>query len=206
MTQTVAQLCMSLDGFVAGPDQSLENPIGVGGMAVMQWLLHVGEPGHEADAGLRDELVERGGAYVMGRNMFGPVRGAWDSDHQGWRGWWGDEPPYHAPVYVLTHHPHEPMEMAGGTTFHFVTQGFAAAHALAREAAGDRDVDVAGGGSTVRQALGSGLLDELVLHVVPVLLGRGERLLDGLDDPGLTPIGVVESPHVTHIRYRVGRG
>jgi dihydrofolate reductase len=194
-------MSISLDGFVAGPDQSRNNPVGVDGLKLHEWHFRAGEPGHEADAALRDELLARRGAYVMGRNMFGPIRGEWDED---WRGWWGDEPPYQAPVFVLTHHAHEPIEMRGGTTFHFVTDGFDAALAQARAAAGDRDVDIAGGASTVRQAFAAKAIDELVLDVVPVLLGRGERLFDGVDDPGLEPIEVVHSSHATHIRYRVG--
>jgi dihydrofolate reductase len=132
--------------------------------------------------------------------MFGPVRGPWQEE---WRGWWGDEPPYHAPVFVLTHHEHEPIEMEGGTTFHFVTGGFDAAFARASEAAGDRGVDIAGGASTVRQALAAGVVDELVLDFVPVLLGAGERIFDGVPDPGLEIVEVIHSPLATHVRYRV---
>jgi len=194
-------MSMSLDGFVAGRRQSRDHPVGVGGLKLHEWHWHAGEPGHEADAGPRDELLKRRGAYVMGRNMFGPIRGDWDED---WRGWWGEEPPYHAPVFVLTHHAHDPIEMAGGTTFHFVTEGFDAALEQARVAAGHRDVDIAGGASTVRQAFAAQAIDELVLDIVPVLLGEGERLFDGVDDPGLEPIDVVHSAHATHIRYRIG--
>jgi dihydrofolate reductase len=140
----------------------------------------------------------------MGRNMFGPVRGEWSTWDGEWRGWWGDEPPYHAPVFVLTHHEREPVEMEGGTTFHFVTGGFDAAYALALEAAGDDEILIAGGASTIRQALAAGVLDEIYLDIAPVLLGGGERLLEGVADPGLTPVEVVESPRATHIRYRIG--
>ena len=150
----------------------------------------------------RDDLLKPRGAYVMGRNMFGPVRGEWDED---WRGWWGDEPPYHAPVFVLTHYAHDPIEMDGGTTFHFVTDGFDVALERAKAAAGDRDIAIAGGASTVRQALAAGAIQELVLDLAPVLLGSGERLFDGVEDPGFEPIEVAPSPHATHIRYRVGR-
>jgi dihydrofolate reductase len=202
MTQTTCHMSISLDGFVAGPDQSLDHPIGVGGLKLHEWHWNADEPGHEADAAARDELLKERGAYVMGRNMFGPIRGEWEGE---WRGWWGDEPPYHAPVFVLTHHKHEPMEMAGGTTFHFVTSGFATALEQARAAAGDRDVDIAGGASTVRQAFAAGAIDELMLDIVPVLLGSGERLFDGVDDPGLDPVEVIHSTHATHVRYRVGR-
>src|SRR5919202_1736417 len=131
----------------------------------------------------------------MGRNMFGPIRGEWDGD---WRGWWGPEPPYHAPVFVLTHHAHEPIEMDGGTTFHFVTEGFDAAFEQARAAAGDKGVDIAGGASTVRQALAAGAIDELLLDIAPVLLGRGERIFDESTDVGLEIAEVVDSQHATH--------
>jgi dihydrofolate reductase len=194
-------MSMSLDGFVAGPDQSPDDPVGVGGLELHEWHWHAGEPGHEADAGPRDDLMKPRGAYVMGRNMFGPIRGDWDED---WRGWWGEEPPYHAPVFVLTHYAHDAIEMAGGTTFYFVTEGFDAAIRQAQAVAGDRDVDIAGGASTVRQALAANAIDELVLDVVPVLLGDGERLFEGVQDPGLEPIDVIHSRQATHIRYRVG--
>jgi len=142
---------------------------------------------------------------VMGRNMFGPVRGGWDSWPEQWQGWWGDDPPYHAPVFVLTHYEHEQIELAGGTTFYFIGGSFEAAFERASEAAGDRGVDIAGGASTVRQALAAGVIDELVLDFVPVLLGSGERLFDGLADPRLEPVEVIHSPLATHVRYRVGR-
>jgi dihydrofolate reductase len=194
-------MSISLDGFVAGPDQSPEDPIGVGGMALHQWHLRADELGSEADLAMRDRLLAPRGAYVMGRNMFGPIRGEWEGD---WRGWWGDEPPYHAPVFVLTHHARESIEMEGGTTFHFVTTGFEDALKQARAAAGDGDVDIAGGASTVHQALAAGAVDELVLNIAPVLLGRGERIFDGVTDPGLQPIEALHSPNATHVRYRVG--
>src|SRR5438270_6165810 len=166
MPRVTCHMSMSLDGFVAGPDQTVENPIGRGGMQLHDWHLNADEPGYEADRALRDELLRPMGAYVMGRNMFGPVRGPWTDE---WRGWWGDEPPYHAPVFVLTHHARDPIEMLGGTTFHFVTDGFAAAFAQAKAAAGDAEVDIAGGASTVRPALAAGVVDELVLDIAPVL-------------------------------------
>jgi dihydrofolate reductase len=202
MTQTTCHMSISLDGFVAGPEQSRDDPIGLGGLRLHQWHLSAAEPVHEADAAAREQLMRPRGAYVMGRNMFGPIRGAWGED---WRGWWGDEPPYHAPVFVLTHHAHDPIEMLGGTTFHFVTDGFDAAFRQARAAAGERDVDIAGGAATVRQAFAARAIDELVLDLVPVLLGAGERLFDGVQDPGLEPVEVTPSPNATHIRYRVGR-
>ena len=198
MSTVIAHMSMSLDGFVAGPDQSLENPLGVGGIRLHQWHF---DPVDAADAPWRDQLLDRGDAYIMGRNMFGPLRGPWEGD---WRGWWGDEPPYHGPVFVLTHHAREPVEMLGGTTFHFVTDGFDAALQQARDAADDGVIDIAGGASTVRQALESGAVEELMIDVIPALLGRGEPLLTGLNDPSLTPIEAAHSPHATHIRYRVG--
>jgi dihydrofolate reductase len=155
-------MSISLDGFVAGPDQSRENPLGKRGREVHSW--HFGdERANDADATAEGWLMRPRGAYVMGRNMFGPIRGEWDED---WEGWWGSEPPYHAPVFVLTHHAREPIEMEGGTSFHFVTQGFEAAYAQARETAGEDGIDIAGGASTVRQALAAGVIDELTLDVV----------------------------------------
>jgi dihydrofolate reductase len=200
MTLTTCHISISLDGFVAGPDQSQDNPLGVGGVELHHW--HLDEPFHEADERVRDELMTPCGAYVMGRNMFGPVRGPWDID---WRGWWGEEPPYHAPVFVLTHYPHDSIAMGGGTTFHFVTEGFDVAFERAQTAAGDRGVDIAGGASTVRQALAAGVIDELMLDIAPVLLGAGESLFAGVQDPGLEPLEVIHSPRATHVRYRVGR-
>jgi dihydrofolate reductase len=193
-------MSISLDGYVAGPDQSLEHPLGRRGIELHRW--HLDEPLNEADARARGLLLRPRGAYVMGRNMFGPIRGPWRDE---WRGWWGEEPPYHAPVFVLTHYEHEPVEMAGGTTFHFVSDGFDVAFARASEAAGDRGVDIAGGASTVRQALAAGVIDELVLDFVPVLLRAGERLLEDVPDLDLEPLEVIHSPLATHVRYRVGR-
>ena len=184
---------------MAGPDQSRENPLGLDGMRLHKW--HFDEAGHEADIAARDDSLKARGAYVMGRNMFGPIRGEWDED---WRGWWGDEPPYRAPVFVLTHYPRDPIEMDGGTTFQFVTDGFDSALRQAKAAAGDREVAIAGGASTVRQALAAGAIDQLMLDISPVLLGAGERLFDGVSDPGLVPFEVTASPLATHIRYRVG--
>jgi dihydrofolate reductase len=203
MTFTTAHLSVSLDGFVAGPDQTVEDPIGRGGMALHQWHLEADRPGHDVDAAWTARLLRPRGAYVMGRNMFGPVRGPWSSYDGDWRGWWGEEPPYHAPVFVLTHHDREPVELVG-TTFHFVTGGFEQALALAR-AAGDGDVDVAGGASAVRQALRSGELDELTLDIAPVLLGSGERLFTEDVEVGLEPLEAEHSPWATHVRYRVRR-
>jgi dihydrofolate reductase len=201
MTRTTAHLSISLDGYLAGPSQTREEPLGVGGERLHEWMF-ADEPRPESDDAARADLLRPRGAVVMGRNMFGPVRGEWNED---WRGWWGDDPPYHAPVLVLTHHAHEPIEMAGGTTFIFVTEGFDVAMKRAREAAGDADVIIAGGAATIRQALAAGILDELTLDIAPVLLGGGERLFDGVADPGLTPVSAVHSPRVTHVRYRIGR-
>jgi dihydrofolate reductase len=210
MTRTTCHVSISLDGFLAGPDQSTENPLGVGGESLHEWAFPPDESFHEGDLAAREDLARPRGAYVMGRNMFGPaVHGEWSEWDTDWRGWWGEDPPYHAPVFVLTHHEREPVEMAGGTTFHFVTDGFDAAYARAVEAAveaagQDAEVLIAGGASTIRQALAAGVLDDIFLDVAPVLLGSGERLFDGVADPGLTPIEVIASPRATHIRYRIG--
>lgn len=201
---TDCHVSISLDGYLAGPDQSLDAPLGVGGERVHVWHWPGQESESEADVTAAADLLAPRGAYVMGRNMFGPVRGAWSSFEGDWRGWWGDEPPYHAPVFVLTHHAHDPLVMAGGTTFHFVTDGFAGAYARALEAAAGGDVRIAGGASTVRQALAAGVLEELTLDIAPILLGAGERLFDGVDDPGLELVEVTASPLATHVRYRVG--
>jgi dihydrofolate reductase len=202
MSKVTCHIAVSLDGFVAGPDQSEEQPLGAGGMLLHEWHL----PGREhdpVDVEAGKALLEGNGAYVMGRNMFGPVRGAWSGD---WQGWWGPEPPYHAPVFVLTHHAREPLELEGGTTFHFVTDGFDAALQRAREAAGpDANVAIAGGASTANQALAAGVVDELTLHVVPVTLGAGERLFDGVGDLRMEVVESTTSPLAAHVRYRVAR-
>lgn len=201
---------MSLDGFVAGPHQSLEQPLGIGGMALHEWAIRTRawREAHGLDGGEtgpEDEVIARAargvGATVMGRNMFGPIRGAWPDD--AWRGWWGDEPPFHTPVFVLTHHAREPLEMAGGTTFHFVTDGIESAIAQARAAAADQDVVVGGGASTARQALAAGLVDELEVHVVPILLGEGERLFAEGDGTlaGYRGTTLPASGAVAHFRF-----
>ena len=211
MGTVTCQMSISLDGFVAGPNQSLENPIGEGGMRLHQWMFDTaswkrqrGETGgaQSADSDVVDGLLRGNGAYIMGRKMFGGGESQWD---ESWTGWWGDEPPYHAPVFVLTHHPRKPLSMRGGTTFSFVTEGIDSALAQARAAAGDKDVAIAGGASTVQQYLAAGMLDELNLHIVAVILGKGERLLDGVGDPTLEPVKVVASPAVTHVEYRIVR-
>jgi dihydrofolate reductase len=198
MPNVTAHLSISLDGYVAGPHQSRENPIGLGGMALHRW--HLDEPMHDVDRAMGERLAGSQGAYVMGRNMFGPIRGDWgDSD---WKGWWGDEPPYHAPVFVLTHHPRDPIEMAGGTTFHFV-DSFDEAMERAIEAAGEKTVSIPGGASAVRQGLQAGVVDELMLTVVPIVLGGGERLFDGIADLNAEPAEVHASPKATHVIYRL---
>jgi dihydrofolate reductase len=196
MTKVTCDSGVSLDGFSAGPDQSLDDPLGKGAERIHRWMFE--EP--EANKAERDAIVEAG-AYIMGRHMFCPDRGEWDLD---WRGWWGEDPPYHAPVFVLGHREREPLEMQGGTTFHFVTDGIEAAMERAKEAAGDRTVSIAGGASTVQQYLRAGLIDELRLHIAPVILGSGERLLDGVGDLKLEQVAVTSSELVTHITYRVG--
>jgi dihydrofolate reductase len=211
MNSVTCHISISLDGFVAGPDQSVENPIGEGGMRLHQWVFETAswreQQGLEGgarsdDSEVADEVVRNVGAYIMGRRMFGGGGGPWDET---WTGWWGDEPPYHAPVFVLTHHSREPLSMRGGTTFTFVTEGIDSALEQASAASGDRDVAIAGGASTVRQYLAAGLLDELYLHIVPIILGAGERLLVDVGDPILEPVKVIASPAVTHVKYRIRR-
>jgi dihydrofolate reductase len=205
------QISMSLDGYVAGPNQSLENPLGERGEELHEWAFgtrtfHQMQGKEGGSTGLDDEQAGQwnanAGAFVMGRNMFGPIRGEWPDDE--WKGWWGDEPPHHAPVFVLTHHAREPVEMQGGTTFHFVTDGIEAALERAREAAGDRDVSIGGGASTVRQYLRAGLVDEMRLHVSPVLLGAGERLFEDVGEPlvAFECVELVSSPAAAHYTYR----
>jgi dihydrofolate reductase len=188
----VSSFAISIDGYGAGLNQDLHNPIGVGGLKLMDWFFHTrtwqrmhGNEGGET--GADDDIAAQGlagiGAWILGRNMFGPIRGPWPDDS--WRGWWGEEPPYHTPVFVLTHHPRAPLRMAGGTEFRFVTDGIQAALKQAKDAAGDRDVRIGGGVSTIRQFLRAALIDELHLAMRPVLLGKGEALLADLDLPAL---------------------
>jgi len=189
----VESFSLSIDGYGAGPDQSLDNPLGVGGTALHPWALATRTFqrmvfGNDGGAtGVDDDFAARGfrnvGAWILGRNMFGPVRGPWPDDT--WRGWWGDDPPYHAPVFVLTHHARPSITMAGGTVFHFVTDGIDAALARATEAAAGRDVRLGGGVATIRQYLRARLIDEMHLAISPVLLGRGEALWAGIDLPAL---------------------
>jgi dihydrofolate reductase len=198
----VHNFSVSLDGYGAGRDQQPETPLGVGGERLHEWIFPPdGGPRSPVD----DAFVARGeegiGATIMGRNMFGPVRGRWPDES--WRGWWGEDPPFHHDVFVLTHHPRPPLPMAGGTTFHFVTDGIEAALDRARTAAGGRHVRLGGGVSTVHQYLRAGLLDELHVAVVPVLLGAGERLFDGLgaDLHGLALARTVAARDVTHLKF-----
>jgi dihydrofolate reductase len=180
---------ISIDGFGAGPSQDVDHPLGIGGQDLHQWLFPTRTfqralfGNDDGTTGIDDDFAARGfenvGSWILGRNMFGPVRGPWPDSS--WRGWWGDEPPYHVPVFVLTHHPRPSIEMEGGTTFHFVTDGIQAALDRARDAAGGKDVRIGGGPNTIQQFLREGLIDEMHLAVTPVLLGRGERLLEGVD-------------------------
>ena len=200
MNDTTCHMSISLDGFVAGPDQSRENPLGKRGGEVHGW--HMGdERANDADEKAKGRLMRPRGAYVMGRNMFGPVRGAWPDET--WKGWWGDEPPYHCPVFVLTHHARAPITMKGGTVFHFVTDGIEAALDRARQAAGSKDIRIGGGVATIREYLRAGLIDDLHIAMSPVLLGRGEALFDGIDLPAL---GYTVSEHIAtlnamHLRF-----
>ena len=211
MSRVTCQISASLDGFVAGPNQSLENPLGEGGERLHEWAIatdawrarHRREGGeHNADAEVVADVTQNVGAYIMGRKMFGGGDGPHD---ESWRGWWGEDPPFHVPVFVLTHHAREPLPMEGGTTFTFVTDGIESALEQARAAAGERDVQIAGGATAVQQYLAAGLLDQLYLHTVPVILGAGERLLDRVGDPALEVVDVVNGPGATHVKYRVVR-
>jgi dihydrofolate reductase len=210
MSKLRFRISMSLDGFVAGPDQSLANPIGVGGMRLHQWVFPLkawramhGLEGGEANESNRvvEESLANIGATIMGRNMFGGQPGPWDSEKP-WNGWWGDNPPFHHPVFVLTHHPREPLELEGGTTFTFVTEGIESALAKARRAALGKDISLAGGAAAARQYLGAGVVDEMEINLVPVLLGSGERLFQGIDElHGLELVRTVAAPNVTHLKF-----
>ncbi len=197
-TKVVCHISISADGYAAGPGQTADKPFGEGPVDRLHaWMFDTPD---ENKAEL-DQIVAAG-AFVMGRNMFGPVRGEWNLD---WTGWWGEDPPYHAPVFVLTHHPREPLAMQGGTTFTFVTDGIRSALDRARKAAGDRDVSIAGGAATVNQYLAAGLIDELHTHVTPVTLGAGERLFDGVPPMQLDLLDVRPASLVTHVSYRLPR-
>lgn len=205
-------ITMSLDGFVAGPSQSVDNPLGIGGEGLHEWVIPLavwrephGLPGGEVNESTRvmEEGLANIGATVMGRNMFGGHPGPWDSKKP-WNGWWGSNPPFHHPVFVLTHHAREPLVLKGGTTFTFVTNGIEAALDQARRAAGGKDVSLAGGARAAQQYLAAGLVDQMDLNVAPILLGAGERLFDGLGDDlhGLELVRAVAAPKVAHLRFR----
>ncbi|MDX6627725.1 MAG: hypothetical protein QOE56_2714 [Solirubrobacterales bacterium] len=213
MAKVKAQISISLDGCIAGPNQSEQNPLGEGGMDLHEWVFKLaawrdshGREGGE-DENPSNEVIkaaqEGTGAVVMGRNMFGPVRGPWSEP--AWNGWWGDDPPFHTPVFVLTHHEREPQEMEGGTTFYFVTEGVESAVAQAKEVAGEKDVSIGGGAETIQQCLAAGLLDELLLNQVPILLGGGARLFENLEgaSPTFAVTSVVRAPEATHLTYGV---
>jgi dihydrofolate reductase len=206
----VHNFAISIDGYAAGPGQDIDNPLGVGGLRLHEWVFATrawnqrqGTDG--GNSGLDDRFLEEGdagiGATIMGRNMFGPVRGEWPDE--AWTGWWGDDPPYHHQVFVLTHHPRASFTMQGGTTFHFVTDGIKVALERAFEAAGGRDVRLGGGVATIQQYLRAGLVDEMHLAVVPILLGSGERLFDQIDgvSAGLECVELISSPNVGHARF-----
>lgn len=211
MSRLRFQISVSLDGFAAGPDQSEENPLGEGGEDLHEWVIKLeawrrphGREGGEVNASsaIFEEGAANIGATIMGRNMFGGGPGPWGDDP--WQGWWGEEPPFHHPVFVLTHHEREPLELAG-TTFTFVTDGIESALEQARDAAGGKDVAIGGGAQTIQQYLAAGLVDEMLLNVAPVLLGDGERLFDNLGDVdlGLEPVEAIAGPDATHLKYRL---
>ena len=213
MSKVTAEISVSLDGFVAGPYPTLEDPLGAGGEQLHEWAFRLaawrrphGLEGGEVDvdSAMVEESLAANGAVVMGRRMYSGGSGPWEQDPNA-GGWWGDEPPFHSPVFVVTHHARERVELQGGTTFTFVTDGIESAVEQARAAAGDRDVAVAGGAEVVRQALDAGLVDELLLHVAPLLLGAGTRLFDGAAPGRLEIAQVIDAPLATHIRYRVLR-
>jgi dihydrofolate reductase len=215
MSRLTLDITMTLDGFVAGPNQTVEEPLGEGGERIHEWLYglasfkeHHGESDSDgarnADDDVLRESIDATGAVVMGRRMFSGGEGAWEDDPVA-DGWWGDDPPFGVPVFILTHHAREPVTKQGGTTYTFVTEGLDAAVTQARAAAGDRNVSVAGGATVVQQCLRAGLLDEMQIHIAPLLLGDGVRLFEnlGADPPALEVTRVIESPAVTHVKYRV---
>jgi len=206
----VHNFAISIDGYAAGPGQDIDNPLGVGGLSLHEWVFetrawHQRQGADGGNEGLDDKFLEEAdagiGATIMGRNMFGPIRGEWPDET--WTGWWGDDPPYHHQVFVLTHHPRAPITMHGGTTFNFVSDGIEAALKGAFDAADGRDVRLGGGVATIQQYLRAGLVDEMHLAIVPILLGEGERLFDNLDgvSQGYECVELVSSPSVVHARF-----
>ncbi len=213
MSKLRLSITMSLDGYVAGPGQDEENPLGSGGLDLHEWFFRLkafremhGEEGGDVNASsaVVEERLANVGATIMGRNMFGPVRGPWMDES--WRGWWGETPPFHHPVFVLTHHPREPLEMEGGTTFHFVSDGIESALRQAKDVAQGRDISLPGGASVVNQYLAAGLVNEIDISIAPLILGTGDRLFAGLDRRTLKlkQIRAVDAPGVTHIKYELG--
>ena len=213
MSKTLVRITMSLDGYVAGPNQSMKDPLGVGGEALHEWAIELaawkeqhGQKGGvvNASSAIMREMFENVGAVIMGRNMFGGGPGPWKLD---WKGWWGDDPPYHMPVFVLTHHARDALPMEGGTTFHFVTDGIESALNQAKRAAAAKDVLIMGGAETIQQFLAAGLVDEVNISMAPKVLGGGERLFDNLGDspPRFEQMRVIDAPGVVHLRYRVAR-
>jgi dihydrofolate reductase len=214
MSKLRFKISMSLDGFVAGPDQSVENPLGIGGIRLHEWVFPLaawrsphGLPGGEVNESSRvvEESVANIGATIMGRNMFGGHPGPWDPEKP-WNGWWGNEPPFHHPVFVLTQYAREPLALDGGTTFIFVTDGIHAALEQARAAAGERDITLAGGANAAQQYLAAGLVDEMEINLAPTLLGNGARLFEGIGDDlhGLELVRTVAAPKVTHLKFARG--
>lgn len=209
----VESFTISLDGYGAGPDQDIDNPLGIGGKDLHPWLFPTrtfqralfGK--NDGTTGIDDDFAARGfeniGAWILGRNMFSPLRGPWRD--MNWKGWWGDNPPYHVPVFIITHHARPPIEMEGGTTFHFVTDGIHSAFERARAAAGDGNISIAGGATTVNQYLAAGLIDELRLHVTPCILGAGPRVFDGVPAQAMERVPVRATSRVTHMTYRPTR-
>lgn len=210
MSKLRLRISMSLDGFIAGPEQSLDNPLGIGGMRLHEWVfpLAVWRREHGEEGGVENESsrvvaesTTNVGATIMGRNMFGGHPGPWDPDNP-WNGWWGDNPPYHHPVFVLTHHAREPLPLEGGTTFFFVTDGIESALQKAKRAAGTKDISLAGGAKAAQQYLNAGLVDEMEISLAPVLLGSGERLFEGISDlHGLRLVRTIAADDVTHLKF-----
>jgi len=211
MSRLRFNISMSLDGFVAGPSQRVDNPLGLGGMRLHDWVFALaafrrahGLEGGEVNPStvVVEESLANIGATIMGRNMFGGHPGPWDAQHP-WQGWWGENPPCHHPVFVITHHPRAPLQLQGGTTFIFVTGGPAAALEQARQAAGDQDITLGGGAQAAQQFLAAGLIDEMALNLVPVLLGRGERLFEGVGDDlhGLALVRTLVGPQALHLKF-----